>query len=321
MPGYDSAAPRPVVTRGQIADGLAALGLGPQAPAPGPGSGSGSGSGSGGVVIVHSSLRSFGFVVGGAQAVQLALRDAVGPQGTLVMPAFTPQLCHPSTWRSPDLAGADLAGAAAAMPVFDRQGTPVSRTMGVLPELLRSLPGARRSGHPHVSFVAEGPRADEIVRSHPDGYRLSAQSPLGRLWDLDATVLMLGTEWNKCTALHLAEYNAPYPGRRSGLWALPEADPDARAPRTRWREVPEILVWEGDFDALGEAYEASGNPLARTVVGAAVCRAVPLRSLVRFATRWLPAHRDLRRAVAPPGWRSVVDADGPLPEGAVQHDR
>ncbi|MFF3216063.1 aminoglycoside N(3)-acetyltransferase [Streptomyces sp. NPDC002886] len=311
MPGYEAAPPRRLVTRGQIAGGLAALGLGPKA--------AGSGSGSG-VVIVHTSLRSFGFVVGGAQSVQWALRDAVGPDGTLVMPAFTPQLCHPSTWRSPDLAGTDLAGAAAAMPVFDRQGTPVSRTMGVLPELLRSLPGARRSGHPHVSFVAEGPRADEIVRSHPDAYRLSAQSPLGRLWDLDATVLMLGTPWNKCTALHLAEYDAPYPGRRSGLWALPEAGPDAGPAGTRWREVPEILVWEGDFDALGEAYEASGNPMASTVVGAAVCRAVPLRALVRFATRWLPAHRDLRRAVAPPGWRSVVDADGPLPEGVVRHD-
>jgi aminoglycoside 3-N-acetyltransferase len=48
-------------------------------------------------------------------------------------------------------------------------------------------------------------------------------------------------------------------------------------------------------------------------VGGAACRAVPLRPLVDFATGWLPAHRDLRRGVAPPGWRAVREAGGPLP--------
>lgn len=133
---------RTVVTRRQLADALTTLGVRP-----------------GDVAVVHSSLRAFGFVVGGAQAVYEALREAVGPDGTLVMPAFTPQLCHPATWRAPDLVRTDPAAAAAGMPVFDPLRTPVSRTMGVLPELLRALPGSLRSPHPHVSFVAEGPRA------------------------------------------------------------------------------------------------------------------------------------------------------------------
>ncbi|WP_327286155.1 aminoglycoside N(3)-acetyltransferase [Streptomyces sp. NBC_01205] len=283
---------RTVVTRRQLADALTTLGVRP-----------------GDVAVVHSSLRAFGFVVGGAQAVYEALREAVGPDGTLVMPAFTPQLCHPATWRAPDLVRTDPAAAAAGMPVFDPLRTPVSRTMGVLPELLRALPGSLRSPHPHVSFVAEGPRAREITRSHPDAYRLSSQSPLGELWRLDATILMLGTGWDKCTALHLAEYAAAYPGRREGLWPLPGPGPAG----TRWHEVPELLVWEGDFDRMGTEYEACGGPLARTAVGTAVCRAVPLRPLVDFAAGWLPGHRDLRRGIAPPGWREVVDADGPLP--------
>ncbi|MGW2651474.1 aminoglycoside N(3)-acetyltransferase [Streptomyces sp. NPDC001393] len=289
---------RHVVTRSAVADGLAGLGIRP-----------------GAVVIAHTSLSSFGYVVGGAHSVLLALRDTVGPRGTLVMPAFTPQLCHPHTWRAPDLARAAAdPDIAAQMPPFDPRRTPVARTMGVLPELLRTQPGSRRSGHPHVSFAAQGPLADRIVRDHPAAWRLAAHGPLGRLWDLDATVLLLGAPWEKCTALHLAEYATAYPGRRAGLWPVPEPDGHGG---TRWREVPELLVWEGDFEAIGAAYEAAGAPLATARVGGALCRAVPLRPLVRFACRWLAGHRDLSRGVPPPGWRDVVDAQSPVPAGRL----
>ncbi len=282
--------PSPVVTRERILRGLGELGTSP-----------------GDVVIVHTSLRSFGYVVGGAQAVHLALRDALGPDGTLVVPAFTPQLCHPSTWHGRDLEA--CGDVSSQMPPYDPLRTPVARSIGALPDLVRALPDALRSSHPHVSFAAQGPHASTVVAGHPDAWRFSAQSPLGRLWDLDATVLMLGTGWDKCTALHLAEYEAAYPGRRAGLWALPRAGAD----RTEWYEVPELLVWEGDFPAIGAAYEKAGEPLRTVRIGGSVCRAVPVRPLVRFAARRLLGHRDLRRGVAPPGWRDVVEADGPLP--------
>ncbi|MGW1965995.1 aminoglycoside N(3)-acetyltransferase [Streptomyces sp. NPDC001935] len=289
---------RHIVTRAQIADGLTALGVRP-----------------GATVIAHTALSSFGYVVGGAHGVLLALRDALGPDGTLVMPAFTPQLCHPSTWRAPDLAEAATdPRIAARMPPFDPRRTPAARTMGVLPELLRTQPGALRSRHPHVSFAAQGPHAATVVRTHPAAWRLAAHGPLGRLWDLDAHVLLLGAPWNKTTALHLAEYATAYRGRRAGLWALPEPDGHGGS---RWHRVPELLVWEGDFDALGAAYEAAGAPLADARVGGAHCRAVPLRDLVRFACRWLAGHRDLSGALAPPGWLEVVDAEAPLPAGRL----
>jgi aminoglycoside 3-N-acetyltransferase len=287
---------RQVVTRDAISAGLIGLGLG-----------------RGDVVLAHSSMRSFGLIVGGAQALYLAVRDVLGPEGTLVMPSFTPQLCHPSTWRTADLAGSDLDEAARRMPPFDRRRTPASRSMGVLAELLRAAPGSVRSGHPHVSFVAEGPQAAGIVGSHPAEFRLSGQSPLGKLWELDATILMLGTSWGTCTALHLAEYAVPYRGRRAGLWLLPVA----RAGGTRWREVPELLVWEGDFERLGAAYLASGLPAATIRIGDAPCRAIRMRPLVRFAAQWLLDHRDLRKGTAPPGWRAVTDQVGSLPAPAL----
>jgi len=63
---------KPVVRRQMIGDGLRALGLG-----------------AGDLVVVHSSLSSFGWVDGGADAVIDALLAAVAPGGTVVMPTLT----------------------------------------------------------------------------------------------------------------------------------------------------------------------------------------------------------------------------------------
>lgn len=61
-----------VVTRARIERGLAELGLA-----------------RGGIVLVHSSLSSFGHVAGGADCVIDALLNVLGPEGTLCMPALS----------------------------------------------------------------------------------------------------------------------------------------------------------------------------------------------------------------------------------------
>jgi len=44
---------------------------------------------SGGILMVHSSLKSMGHVPGGPEIVIRALLEALGPEGTLLMPALT----------------------------------------------------------------------------------------------------------------------------------------------------------------------------------------------------------------------------------------
>ncbi|MFE5792657.1 aminoglycoside N(3)-acetyltransferase [Streptomyces sp. NPDC056503] len=281
------------VTRSTLVRGMAALGVGP-----------------GRTVLAHASLSRFGYVAGGEHTVCLALEEVLGARGTLVMPGFSPQLVHPAAWRPARLNGADPVALADDMPSFDRASTPVAATIGVVAQCLRAMPGTRRSGHPHTSFLARGPEAEAIVADHPLEYRLSTLGPLGRLWALDAVVLLLGVSWSKCTALHIAEYLAPYPGRRQGRWPVPVAGPAG----VRWVEVPELVVWEGDFERLGRAFEqARPESVRRRRIGDADCVAVSLRSLVRFAVRWLPAHRDLRGLADPPGWSAVEPATGVLP--------
>jgi aminoglycoside 3-N-acetyltransferase len=52
------------------------------------------------VLLVHSSLSHLGWAAGGAQAVVLALLEAVGRDGTLVMPTHS-YLTDTANWHDP----------------------------------------------------------------------------------------------------------------------------------------------------------------------------------------------------------------------------
>lgn len=143
----------------------------------------------GGVLLIHTSYRAARPVAGGPAELIGALRDALGPQGTLALPCWTGDNDAP----------------------FDPETTPADRDLGIVPEALRRLPGARRSSHP-FAFAAIGPKAAAIVDTpflfpaHAPG------SPVGRVHDLGGQVLLIGCGHDANTSLHLAELigGAPY---------------------------------------------------------------------------------------------------------------
>jgi len=141
----------------------------------------------GAVLLVHTSFRAVGPVEGGPLALLRALRRAVGPSGTLVMPAMSD-------------------GAAR----FDPRTTP-THEMGVTAELFRQQPGVVRSPHPGASFAAEGPQAARLCAPHPLAPPHGPDSPVGRVHDLDGQVLLLGVSHSENTTLHLAEAIAAVP--------------------------------------------------------------------------------------------------------------
>ncbi|WP_033340033.1 aminoglycoside N(3)-acetyltransferase [Catenuloplanes japonicus] len=254
-------------TRSSLAGQLSALGVPP-----------------GGVLLVHGSLRALGWVVGGAEAVVLALRDVLGPDGTLVVPTHTPVNSDPARWINPPVPVEWWEVIRAETPAFDPARTP-SRFMGAIAEQVRTWPGARRSTHPQLSFAALGPRAAEITDGHALDDGLGETSPLGRLYRLGADVLMLGTGWDTCTSLHLAEYRWGRVPRHTEGGAV--RGPDGEQTWVTWEDV---TFDASDFELIG-ADLPEFVPVRTGTVGGGTAMLVAQAAAVDFAARWLPLHR------------------------------
>lgn len=237
------------------------------------------GAGCGEVLMVHSSLRSLGHVLGGAPTVVRALLAALGEEGTLVMPAFSPEVSDPASWSDPAFPAGWIERARAQVPAYDPDTTPTS--MGAVPETFRRWPGARRSPHPQVSVCARGPRWAEVLFPHALAWGEGAGSPFERLAAMDAGLLLPGVGFNRATLLHYAESLVPH-GRRK-VRRVPAGDGAERS----WVEAPDV----GDdldthFPAIGAAFLAEGRARQGRVGGADAVLA-SARDLTAFASAHL----------------------------------
>ncbi|HEX8346677.1 MAG TPA: AAC(3) family N-acetyltransferase [Actinoplanes sp.] len=238
----------------------------------------------GDVLLCHSSMRSLGFVVGGPEAVVQALLDAVGPDGTVVVPTHTPSNTDPAGWRNPPVPESWWTTIRNEMPGFHPARTP-SQWMGVIAETVRTWPGALRSDHPQVSFAAVGRHAPEITGTHRIDEALGERSPLGTVYRLDGRVLLLGCGHDSNTSLHLGEWRQKAPPR--GPVSASIRQPDGTGQWTAWTDV---LEREDDFGELGADFERTvGASVGR--VGNATARLMPQRAVVDFATAWIATHR------------------------------
>lgn len=238
----------------------------------------------GSTVMVHTSLRSLGWVIGGAQTVLEALREAAGPEGTIVMPTQSWQLCDPALLKeAPSQWWATIRE---NLPLYEAATTP-SQTMGAVAELFRTTPGALRSPHPHRSITAAGPHAARITTRHPLESPSGELSPLGALVNLDAWILLLGVTAAKITALHLAEHRATYPGKRT----IPNGVAMIVDGRRQWVTWEELDVHDEDFVEVTDAFAADTGLVRTHQVGDATAHLIPMRPLVEYATDWFTSHR------------------------------
>jgi aminoglycoside N3'-acetyltransferase len=142
----------------------------------------------GAALLLHMSYRAVRPVAAGPVTVIRALLDALGPEGTLVMPSWGDDADAP----------------------FDPARTPVSPTLGVTAELFRRFPNVRRSNQP-FAFAALGPAAEAITGDPLPLPPHRPESPVGRVFERGGQILLLGVGHDANTTIHLAEVLAGVP--------------------------------------------------------------------------------------------------------------
>lgn len=231
------------------------------------------------VLEVHSSLRSFGYVVGGAQTVVDALIEAVGYEGTIVMPLQCSNNTEPSYWEKPPIERQYWQIVRDNMPAFDAKDSDV-RCMGKIVENFRRRRGVYCSYHPSCAFVAYGKYAKLICSRHELNYSLSKRSPLGQMLKLKPYVLLLGVSYDNCTGMHLAEYESNV---RPIILQGGSIETDTGK---QWVKYLDIDLNSDEFLQPGKLMEDKGL-VKKMTIGHSECRLFRLKTAIDYTMVYL----------------------------------
>ena len=149
----------------------------------------------GDILLIHSSLKSFGYVVGGALAVIDAAKEAVTEKGTVVFPTLVQKdFAHAyQNWHK-DTSPSDV---------------------GLISETFRLLADSVRSDQATHSVAAWGRQADELTGEHSaygprmgtfGDYCFSWSSPWQKMFLYGARICFVGVDTRSNTFKHFVEY-------------------------------------------------------------------------------------------------------------------
>ena len=171
----------------------------------------------GDAVMMHSSLSALGFVDGGAETVVDALLETVGPEGTLLVPAF-----RDTVWDDPKNFTNSDCDCTQTGPLCSSEQPGFQ---GVIAEAVRRRSGSLRSCHPTHSWVALGPASNELLVGHKDCPTFcGSHNPFEPLVEKDGCVLTLGVGVDSITLWHYYEeiLQIPYMGH---FWPREGSEP------------------------------------------------------------------------------------------------
>lgn len=159
----------------------------------------------GDVLEVHASMKSIGFLLGGANTLLDAILETIGFEGTLVMSAHSTDNSEPAYFQNPPVDVSLYQTIRENIPGFKGKFDDLNG-MGQLAIALQKRPSVYFSNHPQVSMMAHGKHAKWITQSHPLNDMFGLKSPLAKMVELKTKVLLIGVEYDSCTGMHLGEY-------------------------------------------------------------------------------------------------------------------
>jgi aminoglycoside N3'-acetyltransferase len=210
----------------------------------------------GGVLLVHTSFSKVKPVEDGPMGLISALRSALGSDGTLVMPSMSYDDDHP----------------------FDKTKSHCAE-MGIVPDTFWRQSGVLRSDNNHA-FAAIGPLAERILAPHPIDIPHGLDSPVGKVYELDGQVLLLGVGQDANTTIHLCENLAGVRYRRDKHIIILK---EGKSTRFEYREIDHCCQ---NFPFVDEWLDDRGLQ-QRGMVGNAKARLIRSRDIVDVVTKRL----------------------------------
>ncbi len=111
---------------------------------------------------------------------------------------------------------------------------------------------------------------------------------MGRIYDQDGWVLLIGVDHTCNTSLHLAEYRAAYAGRK----VVDHHAPLLINRHRKWIRFKDINYSDADFDMLGKDFGKDNEAMVGTGrIGCAKAQLFPQRLCVDYAVKWIERKR------------------------------
>jgi aminoglycoside 3-N-acetyltransferase len=243
------------------------------------------GLGAGQVLMMHSSVKKVGKVMGGANVILQAVQEVLTPSGTLMMYAG---------WQDiPD----DLDEVPEELrshyykhyPAFDPAISRAVRENSVLVEFFRTFPNTHRSLNPEASMVAWGAQAKYLTDNHPLNYGYGVGSPLEKLVTLNGRILMLGAPLDTITLLHYSEARANLRNKNLIHYQCPILVESQKV----WVDIEDLNTGEHHddytFEGIAKEYLKAGHG-KQGKIGNAKSYLFEAPHLNHFAITWLESH-------------------------------
>lgn len=244
----------------------------------------------GDTILVHTALSQLGYVCGGPQIIIEALIEAVGENGTIMMPTQSWKNLDPSTGVHWEEKAEWWQVIRDHWPAYDKDITPTN-TMGAVAEMFRTWPNTLRSDHPARSFAAYGKHAKYLINNHDLSNIFGIDSPLDKFYQLDGKVILLGVGYDKNTSIHLADALANYPSKHH----VEESSAIKVEGKRQWVTYETLFVDGEDFKSIGKAFEEAfmgqDDIIQIGQIGNATVKMMKQRALVDYAVGWIEKNR------------------------------